>query len=71
MCVCPSVSAQRVTPGKSATAGEAKVRPFSRVRPLVLRHRLVPRERRSAIVANIFLGLDVDVLLVLFHVAQL
>lgn len=33
--------------------------------------RLVPRERGAALIADVFLGLDVNVLLVLLHVAQL
>lgn len=33
--------------------------------------RLVPCERGAALIADVFLGLDVNVLLVLLHVAQL
>lgn len=37
----------------------------------MFRQRLVPREGRPAFVANVLLGLDVNILLVFFHVAQL
>lgn len=60
-----------MAPREPATAGEAQIGSFSRVRPLMLRQRLVPREGRPAFVANIFLGLNMNILLVFFHVSQL
>lgn len=53
--MCPPVSAERVAPGEPATAGEAQIGPLARVRSLVLRQRLVPREGRPALVADVLL----------------
>lgn len=60
-----------MAPGKPAATGGARVRPLPRVSPLVFGQGLVPRERGATLVADVFLRLDVDVLLVLLHVAQL
>lgn len=60
-----------MAPREPAAAGGARVRPLPGVSPLVFGQRLVPREGGAALVADVLLRLDVDVLLVLLHVAQL
>lgn len=71
MCVRPSMSAKRMAPGERAATGETQIGSFPRVRPLMLRQRLVPREGCPAVVANIRLRLYVHVLFVFFHIAEL
>lgn len=53
--VCPSVSAERMTPGELTAAGEAGVTLLSRVDALMLHHRLVARERGPALAADVLL----------------
>lgn len=60
-----------MAPRKSAAAGRARVRPLPRVSPLMFGQRLVPREGGAALIADVFFRLNVNVLLVFLHVAQL